>query len=115
MPRFSKYARDRVAIKQTTQLLIDYVNETKIHQKNENGNCTRDMFVFDGLTDIMYKPICFWNKASGDRTNTAPLTNSEGSTTQDEWSDFKHLNGDTGIEIGDSILTDIIMELTNLN
>lgn len=113
---FSKYVKDRTTLVQTKQLLIDYANEaTSIHRNQGSGKSVEVKVVPDGQREIIYKKIFLWRKQLGDHKKIAQVSNSNISTTLEEWSNFQHLNKDTVIEIGDSILDDIVTELINFN
>ncbi|KAK1299889.1 hypothetical protein QJS10_CPB13g00079 [Acorus calamus] len=93
-------------LKQTTQLLVDCVKESKENnQQKRQGRCSDE--------ETICEEILLWAKQGGDPTNTAQMAGLAIASSTKEWKQLHDEVDEVGIDIGDAIFEEIIDEVVS--
>ncbi|CAK7330227.1 unnamed protein product [Dovyalis caffra] len=110
-PAFSQHLRNERILQQSTKLIFDCVHEAiEVHRrKNRRKQHGQEFIGPQELGKIICEQICSWGKQ-----NAAEQINIDVSSTVEDGCYLQQLNRRIGIEIGDTILNEIIQELIDL-
>lgn len=112
----SQYIKIIRVLQQNKQLLFDCTKEaTEIHgRKGKIWKAPQKILGPEELGKIICEHICSWVKQSGDVTNIIQLIHSDFYDFTEEWSNFQLISRKIGIEIGNDIMDEIILEMIDL-
>ncbi|KAK1275739.1 hypothetical protein QJS04_geneDACA016002 [Acorus gramineus] len=93
-------------LKQTKQLLVDCVKESKENnQQKRQGRCCDE--------ETICEEVLLWAKQGGDPTNTAQMAGLAIASSTKEWKQLHDEMDEVGIDIGDAIFEEIIDEVVS--
>ncbi|XP_059653059.1 uncharacterized protein LOC132300118 [Cornus florida] len=108
----SQFLNAKRVLMQTKRLVFDCVKEAiDTHgRRARRQKRLKGVLGPEELGKIVCDQIYEWGNQSGDETNVNQLISWDYSNTEEEWSDFHMLTRHIGIEIGDAILDNIVVE-----